>query len=738
MKCWLLLVVIVIGAVCATSTAQCPCSGTNPISVVFTPAGAGTASCCVNASSGLRDVTISISSTTLTDTTIVLVTASSDIQLGRVTVTNTSNFEARLRVRGSQALTSVGGVGWLTCFGSSRDVVMDELRVVGDVGFDRPSGSAAIEMDGVVQNGQSQTHFVGGSIRGNIISLKPNRSFGPMTISGNLEGGLSLGNNSSLLGLEVEGVIGPASGLEPVSIDVPGDIYKLVAQAIRANISTANSGGFGNVHRFETTGGNFIGSLSAQRLVSIGTPQGVPQTAAQVTIDGDLAASITLVRDSRVSMLVSGTFLSTRNVGAAVNNVMSFGAGLGDGGGASTDTLTVEGGFAGSLSLGPALTTSLGAFNRNIVINGDLTGSITTTGTNTITSGSNAAITIGGDVTSTGSITLGGDLKAGNTIRIGHDLLGTIQLPGNGLKGQIIVNANNDLVDPGTWTGTIRVDGVTLSPDDEYTQLSASLGGGAAGVAPFKLHKPDCAPAYADNPSAQLLASAFLATPPSGVTAAQVIARSYGPMKLAEGQSPSTAVVVEVQNEMAPSQWFPMTQFFTVSVFPNGDKRIVRLTRASGSVPYPGIYRIVSVGLVSDQVTDEPALDWPTSYPGSGGTPAYIFHVGADCGGPSSGSPPNGVLDYVDIFGSVNPPISPCSGCDANGNWTLDWCEMPPETECRCDWNESNTLSVQDVFDFLTSYFSGVGDFNQSGSTTVQHIFDFLACYFAPPSSCDP
>lgn len=50
---------------------------------------------------------------------------------------------------------------------------------------------------------------------------------------------------------------------------------------------------------------------------------------------------------------------------------------------------------------------------------------------------------------------------------------------------------------------------------------------------------------------------------------------------------------------------------------------------------------------------------------------------------------------------------------------------------CPCDWNNSGTLSVQDIFDYLTSYFSGAGDFNNSGSTTVQDIFDFLTCYFS-------
>jgi hypothetical protein len=40
-------------------------------------------------------------------------------------------------------------------------------------------------------------------------------------------------------------------------------------------------------------------------------------------------------------------------------------------------------------------------------------------------------------------------------------------------------------------------------------------------------------------------------------------------------------------------------------------------------------------------------------------------------------------------------------------------------------------VSVQDIFDFLASYFASDGDVNGDGSTGVQDIFDFLAAYFA-------
>lgn len=52
---------------------------------------------------------------------------------------------------------------------------------------------------------------------------------------------------------------------------------------------------------------------------------------------------------------------------------------------------------------------------------------------------------------------------------------------------------------------------------------------------------------------------------------------------------------------------------------------------------------------------------------------------------------------------------------------------------CRADFNNSLTLSVQDVFDFLAAFFSNApaADFNDSGGLSVQDLFDFLNAYFA-------
>jgi len=51
---------------------------------------------------------------------------------------------------------------------------------------------------------------------------------------------------------------------------------------------------------------------------------------------------------------------------------------------------------------------------------------------------------------------------------------------------------------------------------------------------------------------------------------------------------------------------------------------------------------------------------------------------------------------------------------------------------CLADFNCSGTVTVQDIFDFLSAWFAhqASADFNDSGAVTVQDIFDFLSAWF--------
>ena len=52
---------------------------------------------------------------------------------------------------------------------------------------------------------------------------------------------------------------------------------------------------------------------------------------------------------------------------------------------------------------------------------------------------------------------------------------------------------------------------------------------------------------------------------------------------------------------------------------------------------------------------------------------------------------------------------------------------------CLADFNCSGSVTIQDIFDFLTAWFAKLpsADFNNSGTVSVQDIFDFLTAWFA-------
>jgi probable HAF family extracellular repeat protein len=56
---------------------------------------------------------------------------------------------------------------------------------------------------------------------------------------------------------------------------------------------------------------------------------------------------------------------------------------------------------------------------------------------------------------------------------------------------------------------------------------------------------------------------------------------------------------------------------------------------------------------------------------------------------------------------------------------------IPPG--CPADFNDSGTVTVEDLFEFLAAYFESDSraDVNASGAVTVQDIFDYLLVYFA-------
>ncbi len=72
-----------------------------------------------------------------------------------------------------------------------------------------------------------------------------------------------------------------------------------------------------------------------------------------------------------------------------------------------------------------------------------------------------------------------------------------------------------------------------------------------------------------------------------------------------------------------------------------------------------------------------------------------------------------------------------CGGTITDIGQALIRIPLPPS--CPADFNGVGGLTVQDIFDYLTAYFSADprADFNGAGGITVQDIFDYLSAYFS-------
>lgn len=97
--------------------------------------------------------------------------------------------------------------------------------------------------------------------------------------------------------------------------------------------------------------------------------------------------------------------------------------------------------------------------------------------------------------------------------------------------------------------------------------------------------------------------------------------------------------------------------------------------------------------------------------------------IGGGTGGSGSGSTCS-VLTPAGCAGS--------SGAYQGGGTVCGTGVGNPIICCRANFNQVGGVSVQDVFDFLTAWFSSAAsaDFNGIGGITIQDIFDFLGAWF--------
>lgn len=157
---------------------------------------------------------------------------------------------------------------------------------------------------------------------------------------------------------------------------------------------------------------------------------------------------------------------------------------------------------------------------------------------NTTSTGERARIRIGGSLEA--GRTLIFDQRFAATLDIAGSLAGTVNIPDAGLAGQIVVNSG-DAGD--AWTGTVNVGSTSITnpAQGKYTQLSASLGGGAIGLAPFRMHELDSIP-----PHNQLLINQGISQRAFTLGTYPVKIRHYGPVRYV-GPTPATNLEPEVE-----------------------------------------------------------------------------------------------------------------------------------------------------------------------------------------------
>lgn len=194
-----------------------------------------------------------------------------------------------------------------------------------------------------------------------------------------------------------------------------------------------------------------------------------------------------------------------------------------------------------------------------------------------------------------GSITLGKSFNGATQY---------IQVPQNGLGGQIIINADN--AGGGAWTSPVRV-GPQGNPNQivltnpSYAQTPAALGGGSVGLVPFRLHSQACVPANG---------AMIMQSPGQPPVAVQL--RHYGPVTWAS----APALTIERRSAGTAQNFVPLqaADFTTTRLASNSN--VITIVAAPGK---PGFtsgfeYRIRPTSQLRCEVPGSPPVQWASDY----------------------------------------------------------------------------------------------------------------------------
>lgn len=184
-----------------------------------------------------------------------------------------------------------------------------------------------------------------------------------------------------------------------------------------------------------------------------------------------------------------------------------------------------------------------------------------------MTMNSLGGLSVGGDYNA--DVTLSTALVSSAFIDIAGEMASTaaIRLPASGLQGQITVNSAASGAD--AWDGDVVVGSTTLTatddPDDDeayYTDLSAELGGGAVGRAPFNFHQRRTSPGATARDCDPYQSEAVFVGPSYG-DLDEVRIRHYGPVYV-DTSGGGNAFRIEFKSDVLSSSWVDRSDYFIV------------------------------------------------------------------------------------------------------------------------------------------------------------------------------
>jgi len=379
-----------------------------------------------------------------------------------------------------------------------------------------------------------------------------------------------------------------------------GDIVRVEAP-FAANLGLGPAGVFASGGSIGTVriNGDFLGNITAVNSVDIDT----------VNVDGNLLGSITTNSGTINRVEVDANWGGTISSGGDINNIVIGGvAGVGlnasnqlvlspgsisTSNGASVATVTVGSDYVGSLSVDGNLNDCQinGAIFSLNPSNAVIPADVTVNGTVTFFDVGNAVNLTNTDISAiadidfntvapAGVIIMDGDFASGDLsltnglpqnafVGVGGEVDSTValNLPPDGLVGQVVVNLNDD---GSSWGGDVVVDSITLSPN--YTELSSELGGGQVGVAPFNFHQRTSAPGAGESRDCdpyhtEAVTAAYNPSTGKNDVIASVNIRHYGPV-FADGAG--SHFRVEFKSDVLPSSWVDRTSLFEIDTSVTG------------------------------------------------------------------------------------------------------------------------------------------------------------------------